>query len=255
MTSRFKTLIQISLFGLISMIAVSCTSSGPAQSNDQQQFQSLVLEKMPGYRLTAALNGGPVIKSPAYAISVYNGLLGTKPPRDLIWADFLSRFEDTGLKSTTIYFGSRVPKQSGKQFWRVDFSGCKPGKCGATLTSTQYVSVSQAVHDRYYSLSAITAQKGKRSEILRATLSGVNYFALLRVGYDYRGRVIKYSVTTYRDPVTAREKRKAQRVPSLGKAQFIQVHRYVHNVVLSRTTELNGPRRHGSTPDMQLEGF
>lgn len=233
------------------MITVGCTSSGTAQPIDQQQFQNLVLEKMPGYRLTSALNGGPVITSPAYAIEMYNGNIGTSPPRELIWADFLARFEDTGLKPKPIYFKTRRPSR----YWRVDFPGCKPGKCEATLASTRFVSVSEDAHDKYYSLSAITGRNRKNVEILRTTLSGVNYFALLHIGYDYRGRVMKYSVSSYRGPVTAREKRRASWVPPLGKQRVIQIHRYVHNVALSRATELTGPRRSGSTPEMKLEGF
>ncbi|MFT5342728.1 MAG: hypothetical protein ACI9BH_001942 [Paracoccaceae bacterium] len=102
----------------------------------------------------------------------------------------------------------------------------------------------------------ITARKRKNVEILRRTLSGVTYVAALRIDYDSRGHVMKYSVTTYRDPITAKEKEWVRRIPSLTvRLRLIQVHRYVNNVVLARDTELNGPHGHGSTPDMELEGF
>lgn len=183
----------------------------------------MVKQAMPGYRLTSAIIGRPVVRSPGFAFLIVDIRLDPQT----VLRNFLSQFEDTGLPQVNLYI-DRVPLIS--QTWRVDFPGCDPGQCVATMERLRFVPISKAEHDRY---RAERSGFGfERHTIKTATLDGVAYEAVVVVGYDYRHRVISYFVETNRAAINDRERNWAVRNARSRKKYPIEVFRYSRNLAL-----------------------
>lgn len=87
------SLLPAGLLGLAGC-ASGRSSYDPRQDTDAQ-FQKMVLRVMPDYRLTSAITGRPVVRSPGYAIT---GVSRKKSPETVL-TEFLSQFQDSVLRS------------------------------------------------------------------------------------------------------------------------------------------------------------
>ncbi|OOY11417.1 hypothetical protein BMG00_17025 [Thioclava marina] len=187
------------------------------------RFQEMVKHAMPDYRLTSAIIGRPVVRSPGFALLLVN--IHDDP--QTVLRKFLSQFEGTGLPQVKLYIDG-VPLIS--QTWRVDFPGCEPGQCVATMERLRFVPISKAEHDRY---RADRSGFGfERHTIKTATLDGVAYEAVVVVGYDYRHRVISYFVETDRAAINERERDWAVLNARRNLKYPIEVFRYSRNLAL-----------------------
>ncbi|MBC7146138.1 MAG: hypothetical protein H5U24_12140 [Thioclava marina] len=187
------------------------------------RFQEMVKQAMPDYRLTSAIIGRPVVRSPGFAFLTVD----IHEDQETELRKFLSQFEDTGLPQVRLYI-AEVPKDP--DVWRVDFPGCEPGQCVATMERLRFVPISKAEHDRY---RADRSGFGfERHTIKTATLDGVAYEAVVVVGYDYRRRVISYFVETNRAAINDRERNWAVRNARSRKKYPIEVFRYSRNLAL-----------------------
>lgn len=187
------------------------------------RFQEMVEQAMPGYRLTSEIIGRPVVRSPGFAFLIVD----IRKDQETELRKFLSQFEGTGLPQVRLYI-ARVPKDP--DVWRVDFPGCEPGQCVATMERLRFVPVSKAEHDRY---RADRSGFGfERHRIKTATLDGVAYEAVVVVGYDYRHRVISYFVETDRAAINERERDWAVLNARRNIKYPIEVFRYSRNLAL-----------------------
>ncbi|MEM7241214.1 MAG: hypothetical protein AAF429_03415 [Pseudomonadota bacterium] len=154
---------------------------------------------MPGLELTPAILGKPVIPSPGYSLQTARSNNGT-PTGNL--QEFVDEFERTGMAAADIYDvvrinGTRTPI-------KISFLGCNPGSCRKNARNSS-IEIVPHIEWRRYASSGETIPSDNRI-IARQKIGDVNYFAELSVHYDYRKRVRKYKVVSYRDPITAKEK-------------------------------------------------
>ena len=213
-------------------------SSRHTASNADRTFQDLVLAKMPGYQLSAEFIGRRVQASDAYSISVTDGAV-VGQDRDTVVINFIERFEENGSLPFRLYFRSGLPTLNSREYWRLDFSGCNPRGCVSQLPNSQFVQVTREDHARHLILSA--GSEARNYEILRHQIDGVSYRASVRVYFDSRGRVLKYYVSSYREPLTSREAARGQRaLPQ--EPLSIPTYRFARNVVLSNQAETWDPR-------------
>ncbi|OOY26719.1 hypothetical protein BMI90_16170 [Thioclava sp. L04-15] len=229
----FSLLLPFGFLGFMGCAFGPRASYAPRLPTDAR-FQKMVEQAMPGYRLTSAIIGRPVVRSPGFAFLTVD----IHEDQETELRKFLSQFEDTGLPQVRLYI-AEVPKDP--DVWRVDFPGCEPGQCVATMERLRFVPVSKAEHDRYR--ASRSGFGFERHTIKTETLDGVAYEAVVVVGYDYRHRVIAYSVKTSRAAVNNIERDWAIRNARSRRKYPIDVLQYSHNLALGVSGFYdNGPR-------------
>ena len=231
------SLLPVSIFGLAS--CASGQSSDVPRLETDAQFQEMVLRRMPDYRLTSSITGRAVVRSPGFSLLVINN---RDSPQTVI-RDFLAQFENTGLRAVDLYFDQF---NSYEDAWRVVFPGCRPGECASVAQDLTLERVAEEVHDRYN--ASRTSLGFVRHQIAAETISRVAYQAEVVVGYDYRGRVIAYSVVTNRVPVNDAERKWVARNARSQFSHPVHVYRYVHNLALGVSEFYdNGPSIRGNS--------
>lgn len=227
---------------LAALFIAGCSpADGRLTLSTDQQFQQIVLKKMPGYRLTSAIAGRRVVPSNAYSLEVTNIKVAGKG-RDAVFAAFIDGFGKTGLKPVTIYFEEGFGKNN--TFWRATFPGCKPRKCRASIRQTGFEKTTRVEHNLYW--AQLPKIRFKPREIARVTLGGIKYSARVDVAFDYKGRVIKYSVKSFREAITTNEKAWVKRSPSARRGPTpIPIQRYINNLSLGLAAETNKPNSSG----------
>ena len=231
------SLLPVSIFGLAS--CASGQSSDVPRLETDAQFQEMVLRRMPDYRLTSSITGRAVVRSPGFSLLVINN---RDSPQTVI-RDFLAQFENTGLRAVDLYFDQF---NSYEDAWRVVFPGCRPGECASVAQDLTLERVAEEVHDRY--VASRTSLGFVRHQIAAETISRVAYQAEVVVGYDYRGRVIAYSVVTNRVPVNDAERKWVARNARSQFSHPVHVYRYVHNLALGVSEFYdNGPSIRGNS--------
>lgn len=233
----------IFVFVIPFLFLVACGSNLPQSANSQnslnsdEEFRRLVMEAMPGFALNSRLLGRTLIYSEAYSIERTSAAVFGKD-RDTVIADFIRRFETGGAQPFLVYFSSGSVVPGNGQYWKLDFAGCSPGQCLRQLSNSSISTATKAQHDNYYPLSSST--DGVTVEVAEATLNGVDYQAILNVNLDAYGRVIKYSVSSYREALTAQERRLASQV-STSRRLRVPTARFVRNVPLGQQAETFSP--------------
>ena len=214
------SLLPVSVFGLAS--CASGQSSYDPRLETDAQFQAMVLRRMPDYRLTSSITGRAVVRSPGFTINAF----GRTTPREVVLSRFISQFEEIGLNEVTFYGGGRV----GTAPWRVRFPGCDVGRCAENVTGLMFDSVSEEERSRY-DLGFVDIPFSRHT-ILQSSLDGIGYEAKAIVGYDYRRRVISYSVNINRTAVTDLERDWAISNARSGSTHPIDVYRYENNLAI-----------------------
>jgi hypothetical protein len=161
-----------------------------------------------------------VVRSPGFALI---GIRDSSPK--VAVQEFLSQFEETGLRSVTLY-----ARNHGDSFWRVNFPGCDASSCVSTAENLNFVPVSRREFGYYH--PGEPGGSFDRHTVLLAELSGVFYNATAVVGYDNRGRVIKYQVEINRAPVNAAESRWADENTSPVRVHSIELYQFSSNLAL-----------------------
>lgn len=244
-------------FGLIFFSFITFLSGG-ANADSSKQFETLVLERMPGFQLTQKWNGRPISVSPAYTIEVKNGNLArpkvTSPvSKEAVLGDLVGHHEKTGLPAVRIYSWSG--SLARVEHWRIDFPGCSPGKCLEQVGASKFVRVSKEEALRYHARQNRVYSE-RVTDIVSASIGGVRFQALTRVYYDFRGRVTRYTVEGYKDISNAQERRWARRQGFQVGPLPVPVFYYANNLVLSVDGIIYFGRSHGLDPgDLRLKGL
>ena len=183
---------------------------------------------MPSFQLTRNWNGRPVVVAPEYSMGFRPGEVpfsGT--PADIL-AWFVKQHEERGLKPVTIYV--RDPNPVSREYWRAEFPGCTPGRCANAASDASFKRVSNEVAKRFQTI--LGGNPRRDVEVAAATIDGELFSTILDVRYDYKGRVIRYSVTGYKSATTRRERSWASRNASSKNKTPIPIFRYSRNMVL-----------------------
>jgi hypothetical protein len=215
---------------------LGCGSGGASHSYklpSDQPFQDMVLRAMPGYRLTSAITGRPVVRSPGFALLAVD----IRDSEQVVISKFMSHLEDTGLPAVDLYYDQFGGHDGAR---RVRFPGCEVGSCVATAQNLPIERISEDEHDRYH--AGRTPLGYVRQKIASATISGVAYRTDVIVGYDYRARVIHYKVKTYRAAINEIERAWAVRNARSDLSHPIDVFKYSNNLALGVNAYFdNGP--------------
>jgi hypothetical protein len=223
-TLKRRTLMALFPAGFLGLLG--CGSGGASHSYmlpSDQPFQDMVLRAMPGYRLTSAITGRPVVRSPGFALL----LVDIRDSEQTVISKFMSHLEDTGLPAVDLYF-DQIGGHDGAR--RVRFPGCGVGSCAATAQNLPIERISEDEHDRYN--AGRTPLGYVKHKIAAATISGVAYQAKVDVGYDYKGRVIHYFVDTSRVAINDIERAWAKRNARNNLSHPIEVFKYSNNLAL-----------------------
>lgn len=216
---------------------LGCGSGGASHSYklpSDQPFQDMVLRAMPGYRLTSAITGRPVVRSPGFALLA----VSMRDSEQTVISKFMLHLEDTGLPAVDLYFDQFGGHDGAR---RVRFPGCEAGSCVATAQNLPIERISEDEHDRYN--AGRTPLGYVKHKIASATISGVAYQAEVTVGYDYKGRVIHYKVRTNRVAINELERAWAVRDARSDLSHPIEVFKYSNNLALGVNAYFdNGPR-------------
>lgn len=215
---------------------LGCGSGGASHSYklpSDQPFQDMVLRAMPGYRLTSAITGRPVVRSPGFALLAVD----IRDSEQVVISKFMSHLEDTGLPAVDLYYDQFGGHDGAR---RVRFPGCEAGSCVATA---QNLPIERISEDEFHKYDPGDTPLGYvRHKIASATIAGVAYQAEVIVGYDYKGRVIRYVVNTSRVAINDIEREWAVRDARSGRSHPIDVFKYSHNLALGVSASFdNGP--------------
>lgn len=216
-------------------ILVACGVSNGANnersskaSQSDRDFQEQVLTILPEYTLNARIIGGPVRVSDVYAVEFTSSSIPFPNRDEQIWG-FLRRFESTGVGTSRIYFQAGLPTLDRREYWEIDFAGCQPNACIDALAASRFERISREEFDKYYRFGPIV-----RSEVFKvhaAVIDGVAYEARATAFFDSGGRIFKYYVTSFRDPITRAEARIVQQRRNRDRP-IIPTFRYANNLVL-----------------------
>lgn len=235
-----RTLMALLPAGFLGLFG--CGSGGSSSLTgleSDKQFQDMVLRAMPEYRLTSAITGRAVVRSPGYALLMVKN---SDSPQTVI-RDFLSQFEDTGLPAVDLYFDQFTMHGDAM---RVRFPGCQSGGCARAGQEVQIEQVSEQELDRYRA-DRVPGGIG-RYRLLAATVAGVEYEAEVVVLYDYKGRVISYYVDTNRVAINDSEHKWARSMARSDRSHPIGVFTYATNLALGVSAFYdNGPFIEGNS--------
>lgn len=240
---------KITRRGLMSLLPIgvlglaNCVPSGSSYDvklDSDAQFKEMVLRAMPEFRLTQAITGRPVVRSPGYALKRVDIRL---EPRTIV-RNFLAQFENEGLLPVNLY----LHLVTDEEYWKIEFPGCKPQGCADLATNLKFQHVSEIEHDRYYPPRA--GGSFARYPIISKNLGGVNYAAIAVVSYDYKGRVVSYNVQFNRVAINEIERKWVGRNARSDRSHPIDVYQYSHNLALG-VSEFNdnGPSIGGTRWD------
>lgn len=178
-------------FVLVACGASSTGSGGSKQTPPKSEpasnlvFERMVQERLPGYRITPALIGKSYTVPKAFADSVANG----RTP-DVAFAEFVGRYENTGLRQVRLYDRTRAPGRS-MTYWYVDFPGCQPGNCAAALNGLTYVRTTKTQYERYS--WSIPGPIFKR-QVAKAKVGEFTYRAELWAIFNRQSELLKYEI-------------------------------------------------------------
>jgi hypothetical protein len=226
-----RRLVSFLPFGLLGFAGcASGQSSYIPRLETDAEFQGA----MPDYQLTSAIIGRPVVRSPGFALLLYDQ---SEAPQT-VFSVFLSQFDESGLRAVDLYI-----RGFSREFdsWRLRFPGCSINECANLESGLRVDAISQQEHDRY------DASLFVRHRIAEATLSGVSYKAEVIVGYDYQSRLITYWVQTNRVAINDAEREWVTRNARSRRSHPVDVYQYTNNLALGLSGFYdNGPSISGN---------
>ncbi|MEO0991837.1 MAG: hypothetical protein AAFX00_12935, partial [Pseudomonadota bacterium] len=151
----------------------------------------MVLEKMPGFELTAEILGREVVASDGFALTYISrdGLLGPEAVR----TDFLEGFNGRGLPAFNLYYQTTGP-EPGRKYWRTEFPGCVPGDCTSLLDASLTSEVTADEHEQFRGYPWAHLYPEGYKLIADKEIWGLLYQARLGVNFDHTGKVMNYFV-------------------------------------------------------------
>lgn len=204
----------------------------------QDRFQEQVREVIPDYDLRNVSGYSEYKISDRYLIYTPDqGLLGSGPAQFIQY--FLILADGQSIQPTRLYFESAEYNKE----WAVDFPGCSAEMCRDLARNTDKLDYEHLPDPGANGVHPLL-QNRSSSTIHEASVSGITYRATLYVMQDPDGRVMSYSIQTYRQPLTRLERLLASM--SGSENSFIMpVYGYVHDVSIGLIYEGDKPLRDG----------
>lgn len=155
--------------------------------SDFDQFKAMLEEVMPGYILTSEIIDRELIVASTFAVE-YVQNSEYRDPIDSRASSFVSQYNGSGLPPLTLLF---VTRESGLEYWELEFQGCSPGECDIDFDLEQFEQIDEITW------ASFTRPPGRYVEtelILEEEINGTQFRAFIDLLLLEGGEVIDYSV-------------------------------------------------------------
>ncbi|WP_306045049.1 hypothetical protein [Nioella sp. MMSF_3534] len=177
----------IKVYAILLMVAIGVGLYIHSLRSDFNQFIAMLERVMPGYNLSSEVIGRELIVASTFAVEHVSGS-EYRDPINSRATSFVSQYDGSGLPPLTLLF---VTRESGLEYWEIEFQGCSPGECDIDFDREQFEQIDE------FTWASFTRPPGRYVEtelILEEEINGTQYRAFINLLLLEGGEVIDYSV-------------------------------------------------------------
>ena len=169
------------------MVAIGAGLYFHSLRSDFNQFIAMLEEVMPGYNLSSEIIGRELVVASAFAVE-YVPNSEYRDPIESRASFFVSQYDGSGLPPLTLLF---VTRESGSEYWEIEFQGCSPGECDIDFDREQFEQIDELT---WISFTRPPGRYAETELILEEEINGTQFRAFIDLLLLEGGDVIEYSV-------------------------------------------------------------